>query len=150
MGAEGLYKGKNSQHLYMVSAKAPPPEELTTQTIGMLNLLGRRKNQKFLQNVLKQSVRVRGVPKPRDLLPMLSFGVADLLVVSQHTLTYLQKASEQELFVKKLDLNFRINLAAFQESTDTAVRNNVAGCLEQINTLSFSSQLFSVDTWQTL
>jgi hypothetical protein len=150
LGLEGRSAGKNAQAYFAVSSQGPPEADFSAKTLGMINYLGRRKNQKFLSRVLGQNVRVKAVTKPRDLLPMLSFGVADLLIVSEHTLEYLKKTSKQELFVKKLSLSSRINLAAFQESLDPSTKKNMVGCLENIKTLSFSSEYFSVDTWVTL
>jgi hypothetical protein len=95
---QGTKGGKGSEALTILSVSAPmKAADLTAEaTIGLYDFLGREDMQKLVTQKLSVPSKIKRVSKLEDLLPLLTFNMAQALVITQSQVAYFKATSTQQ------------------------------------------------------
>lgn len=94
------HAGERSTERYVImSANVPvSPGELAGKTLGVVDILGRKRMEGFVSGVLgTPSPKLKYVTHERDLLPLLQFNAAAAVVISESWAKRLREKSEMNL-----------------------------------------------------
>lgn len=114
-------------------------------TVGAVDLLGREKTAAFVANLLgtKSPPEIKFVIKSEDLLPLLQFGTARAVLVSEREATHIKGLSKLDL--RQTPLAERVGLAAISLRSDAGKRNIRAG-IEGLD--AETRRKLGVDAWR--
>lgn len=91
----GVYKGRQSLSLSLTSiSEGFDLSNLSEKRIGVVNFLGRSETAEYVQEVLNKGVSVKTVTKIEDLLPLLTFRMADAVLVTEKEVNFLKQKSK--------------------------------------------------------
>ena len=142
----GLKNGSQEETYLLVSIGEPIQQsELPNTKLGVVDLLGRKPMRQFVEGALNSPVKLKRVTKLEDLLPLITFGAVDAILVSESQFVDLQSRSNLQLVAS--DIQFKIGLAS-AALTSSFSKSQLRDCL-----LAFDKNLNStlgVDKWQTL
>ena len=103
---QGLVGTEDSEAWVLMSTEPGLTREaLGTKTVGMVDLLGHKKMGAFASVLLgvKSPPKVQSVTKTEDLLPLLQFKSADVVLVPESALEGLKSRSRMALQILKLE-----------------------------------------------
>ncbi len=144
---QGMKDGAAVEGYALVSVgQAMDPSDAPQRTIGMVDLVGRRKASELVEKMLggHSPKKVKRVTKEADLLGLLQFAVADAIIVREASLERLRSGSQMKLVTTALPKG-RLGLPAFWFSDDS-VKSKVEPRVKE-----FSSNLLKmlgVDGWR--
>ena len=142
----GLKNGLQKETYLLVSVNTPiQHNELPNTKLGVVDLLGRTPMRQFVEGALDSAVKLKRVTKVEDLLPLITFGAVDAILLSESQFKTLKVKSKLPLVAS--DVQFKIGLAS-AALTEKFDKKRLQNCL-----LAFDKQLNStlgVDQWQTL
>ncbi|MFN3198985.1 MAG: hypothetical protein ACE366_11360 [Bradymonadia bacterium] len=100
----GTRGGTDSEPLFLIAVgQVADQSALEGKTVGMVDLLGRKRMKKLVAKLLNLGKpKVKRVTKPADLLPLLQFEAADLLLVPEGYVAELKSGTELDLKTKGL------------------------------------------------
>jgi hypothetical protein len=94
----GLRHGSSDEPYVLVSEKKKTREKQQGNlTIGAVDFLGRHAMDSLVQSIVPMPARTNRVSKIEDLLPLLTFGMADAVLVSSTDADFLARTSNIEL-----------------------------------------------------
>jgi hypothetical protein len=94
----GTSKGSTNEDYVAVSINSKPDlDSIGNRTIGVLELCSRRDTQKYLTAFFAPPPRFKTVVKVEDLLPLLAFGMVDLVLVPARYAEFFDKTSNLKL-----------------------------------------------------
>jgi hypothetical protein len=98
------YKGGAADEPFVLLSLGSPvvPARAAAMTIGVIDFLGRKGMDDFAAQCLSAPVKLKRVTKLEDLLPLLSFGMADAVLVSKQQASYLMSTTTQKMSVTEL------------------------------------------------
>lgn len=108
---QGVRDGKDEEPYVVMSLGKPvQPAECAELTVGAVDLLGRKATAQFLTDLLglERHPSVRYVVKADDLLPMLHFGAAQAVVLSEKQAGWM--TGRTRLTLKKVTLKKAVGL----------------------------------------
>lgn len=94
---KGTRKGAASEDVVLVSTKPVDPEGLRSLNVGVVGILEREAMDRLVQGALGSAPRLRIVTKLEDLLPLLTFGSADAILVGEGQVEDIKGRSRAEL-----------------------------------------------------
>jgi len=96
---QGYAAERATERYVLMSANAPvSPGDLTGKTLGVVDILGRKRMDGFVSGVLGvPSPKLKYVTHERDLLPLLQFNAAAAVVLSEAWAKRLREKSEMNL-----------------------------------------------------
>ncbi len=111
--------------------------------IGVVDLMGRKPMTEFVGQLLQSDVRLKRVSKVEDLLPLLSFGTADALFISESTYENILSKSQLNLVATRVNVKIGLVSAAIEENSG---HEDVAVCVQKFT--SDLNSVLGVDSWQ--
>lgn len=91
-------KGESQEPYFLMGLeKAVDSTRIASITIGMVDFLGRKGMQKFLAGIFQPPPALKTVAKVEDLLPLLTFKLAEGLLVTEAQADYFRTASRQKV-----------------------------------------------------
>lgn len=141
--ASGMLGGESTEEYLLVTAGAPlSVAALDGKRLGVMEIMGRKDMNRFVQDSLKRKVSLQRVTKIDDLLPLLLFETVDGLFVSRSTFNYLKKTSELSLSATSTGVKAGLSALASGKQVPHA---EMTACVTR-----FSGEInavFGVDTW---
>ncbi len=96
----GKRKGESQEPFFIMSVeKALDPTQIAGSKIGMVDFLGRKGMQKFVAGMFPSAPTLKTVAKVEDLLPLLTFGMASGILVTQAQVDYFRGVSQLKFVV---------------------------------------------------
>ena len=90
----GVRKGKSEERYVFLSIdKSVDVSSLNQKTIGVVDFLGRKGMEDFVKEIIHGSPKITRVTKIEDLIPLLTFNMADAVLVNESTLAFIKKTS---------------------------------------------------------
>ena len=121
IGLQGTNKGNQDEEYVLISVgKNVEFADGKKLTIGVVDLLGRKKMPKFVSKLIPaaNSPKVKRVSKPEDLLSLLQFKVADAVLVPANDVNTFKSKSQLDLQVTPLS-GAKVGLPALGFLSDT-------------------------------
>jgi hypothetical protein len=140
---KGSHSGQYEEAYFLVSLNKPVNlKQLFNMKIGVLDILGRKAMQRFMNDLLETKVRLKRVIKIEDFLPMLTFKMADAIFVSQSTLKKMQKKSRQKLIVTSTGIKIGLAVTGIYQQS----HNEITQCIAKLD--KKTNALLGVDHWE--
>lgn len=100
VGPEG-----QTEPLLIVSVEVVAAADLGSKVIGAVDLLGRKEMPRFVADVLRLAAppRLQPVTKQEDLLPLLQFKIADVVLVTAGAFEEMKRRSALDLKILRVD-----------------------------------------------
>jgi hypothetical protein len=96
----GKRKGESREPFFLMSVeKAIDPSQIAGSTIGIVDFLGRKGMQKFVAGIFPTPPALKTVAKVEDLLPLLTFRMAEGILVTQAQVDYFRSVSQLKFVV---------------------------------------------------
>lgn len=110
---QGVKGGTDTEVYVVLGPEKISPEQLSDKVVGSLDLLGRQHMKGFVAVMLGQAAQpdVKRVRSTADLLPLLQFQAADVVLLPESAVQDLMAASQLELTVSHVE-GARVGLAA--------------------------------------
>lgn len=141
----GMKDGQPVESYYVVSKDtAIGLDALAGKTVGVVDLLGRKPMTEYVHQILNVDVKVKRVTKTEDLLPLLTFGAADAVFVSQSVFESLKEKTELNLV--NTEINVKIGLTAAATS-GAAAKEKYNDCIMQFD--DELNAMLGVEKWTT-
>ena len=102
VGLQGLNKGSPNESYVLISVGKTVELKADTQlTVGIVDLLGRKKMASFVSKMIQTSKKpkIKRVSKPEDLLSLLQFKVADAVLIPEKDVKTFKSKSKLDLKV---------------------------------------------------
>lgn len=112
----GLKDQSKYENYSLISLKPIDSLDFSEISIGVVNSLGRKQTKNILENKFKGSLNIKYVNKVEDLYPLLTFDLADVVILTNKNLNYYKKLSNRKLYFKEVE-NFAI------ENVGIAIKN---------------------------
>lgn len=140
---QGVKNSQTAENYMVVSIGAPLDlNQLEQKKIGVVDLLGRKPMSDFVSGLLDAVVKLKRVTKIEDLLPMLTFGAAEGILVPESL--YYQLKSKSKLNLVATSLNKKMDLASVVLNDESA-KEKVVQCITQLgNEVNIT---LGVDRW---
>lgn len=142
---QGMYKSSPDEAYALVAVgRSVDPASAANLTVGSVDILGRSMMKSFVGKVLGTTAapKVKLVTKTEDLLPLLQFAQADVVLLPERQTTLITGRSELDLKVSILPK--RVNLVAA-----AAVTSRGQSVLSMVKNLDASvSADMGVDSWR--
>jgi len=142
----GIKNGVSNERYVLVSIKTPINySDLPNTKLGAVDLLGRKPMLEFVKDALNSPVKLKRVTKVEDLLPLITFGAVDAILLSESQFNDLKERSNLDLVAS--DIQLKIGLASAARTQDFN-KKRLNDCL-----LAFDKNLnltLGVDKWRTL
>ncbi len=148
IGLQGVDPAGEDAELYVVLGPSEvTPAALTDKVVGSLDLLGRRHMKDFVAVMLGNAANpdVKRVRSTEDLLPLLQFQAADVVVLPEMAVADLTSATQLELTVTKVE-SARVGLAAVA-FIDDADRPTLETAIQGLSSEKLLD--LGVATWRT-
>lgn len=107
-----------------VDAKVDPSTITETTVIGVVDFLSRKNMNGFVKALLGKKSKVKHVTKVADLLPLLTFKMAQAVVIPERNVAYFKKKSKLNFVVTPLTTNK--DIAVFASLADGGSASEVA------------------------
>ncbi len=143
MSAKSTSSGR---YLAVALTRAPVKARIASQTVGVVDELGRNAMPAFVQKLLgsDKAPPLRRVTKVEDLLPLLQFEIAKTVLVRERDFAILEGRTQQKLYTLPLSASASPLAVAFADGgRRSVVERAVRGMGNQ------SKQSLGVDTWVT-
>jgi hypothetical protein len=121
VGLQGLDKGSPNESFVLISVGKTVEIQAETQlTIGIVDLLGRKKMANFVSKMIQTSKKpkIKRVSKPEDLLSLLQFKVADAVLIPEKDVKAFKSKSKLDLKVTPIS-GAKVGLPALGFLSDT-------------------------------
>jgi hypothetical protein len=91
----GKRNGESREPYFLMGVeKAFDPSQIAGSTIGIVDFLGRKGMQKFMADIFQPAPAFKTVAKVEDLLPLITFKMADGILVTQAQADYFRGISQ--------------------------------------------------------
>jgi len=145
MALSGVVNGKTTEQYLLLYIKAQlTTDNMPQRTIGVVDILPKKELETFVETLLLAKVKLKRVKKIEDLLPLLSFGMADAILVPESQAAYFKNVSNLDFKEIRLE-------TAAAPIASVCVRQNTAApiILKHIRKLSGNiNTMLGVDTWR--
>jgi len=143
---QGVKGGTDTEVYVVVGPQTITPEQLTGKVVGSLDLLGRRHMDGFVAVLLGERAQpdVKRVRSTEDLLPLLQFQAADVVMLPESAVQDLMGASQLDLTVTHVD-DARVGLAAVS-FIDSADRPAIETAIKSLPDAARGN--LGIDTWR--
>ncbi|MCJ8330658.1 MAG: hypothetical protein HRT89_05940 [Lentisphaeria bacterium] len=101
---------KSFNYLLLSIVKGKNKNQLSTESIGIVDELGRKDTKKYVHRLLGKVKRIKRVTKPDDLMPLLALQNASVILVRPHVYEILKLKYATETFEvsKSIDIPFPV------------------------------------------
>lgn len=142
---DGQKDGSSKEKYVLVSVDTPMDVSVIgTKKIGVVDLLGRKPMTSFISDLFKTKLKLKRVTKVEDLLPLIAFGSANGLFVSESIFLKLKEKSNLNLVSVSLDIEIGRSMVAIKQPSDKDVAKCVSSFDDSLNTT------LGVDKWLSL
>ncbi len=136
----GLFKGKKEQMFYAVNTSGSFTASAKSK-VGIVDFFGGKKMSSIANKVVGTKTKVKKVKKFKDLLPLLTMNMVDVILVAESELKVLKKSSSQDLKHSKMPNPVK-GFVVFATSGTTA-------CEAELLKLSKTENLsMGVESWE--
>ncbi|MEO0443582.1 MAG: hypothetical protein AAFZ92_07555 [Pseudomonadota bacterium] len=134
-----------TEEAYVLAAFGEPIDtnKITEKVIGVVDILGRKPMVDYTSQLLQAQVKIKRVAKQEDLLPLLTFGAIDGVLVSSRTFAAMQQQSNQILVATELNITVGLVAAGV---TDASAQQPISQCLSSLDTSM--NELLGVEKWR--
>ncbi|WP_281559813.1 hypothetical protein [Thalassomonas sp. RHCl1] len=110
---KGAKNGQTREKYVIVSVGRPlTMQDIAQKKIGVVDLLGRKPMGEFIAGIFPVAVKLKRVTKTEDLLPLLTFGSVEAVLVSESHFLQLKAKSNLNLVASSSNLTMSlVNLA---------------------------------------
>lgn len=137
----GSAKGANSEQAVLISTRPVPADALGTINLGVVGILDRAAMSGYVKGVVGAAPKLKLVTKVEDLLPLLTFGSADAVLVGQGQVDEIKGRSQAALQATPLE-NGTIGLVV------AAAKGPAAGTEAGLKGLGTAEKkMLGVDSW---
>jgi hypothetical protein len=143
---QGSRQNATDQAYYLVSR--PPPlaqSDVPSVELGVVDLLGRRAMEEFVEDTLETEVRIKRVTKLEDVLPLLTFRYVKAVFVSDQDFQILNRRSQQPLVATPVDIRLGLLTVAMRDAKHSQI---IRQCFQRLD--SDTNALLGVDEWRSL
>lgn len=138
------FKGGRSEEDFVLVAidKAVSMSQISSIKIGVLDILGRKSMKSFVNKKLGRKVKIARVTKTEDILNLLSFGLVDAVLISQHRYDKLQTQSKLKLVATQLNIQMDLAILAVKDDNSKKL---FLRCFNRLG--KKTNDLLGVDHW---
>lgn len=141
---EGIRKGAIDEPYVLVSAdKKVDPGNIANTPIGVFDILGRKGMKKFVSNYFTGAPRLKRVSKMEDLLQLLTFNMADAVLIPEIYVNYFKEISKLNFSVTRIP-KMRIGIIALGVKQGKNASQTIKGLSGMDNK---TKALVEVDDW---
>ncbi|MCP4220728.1 MAG: hypothetical protein GY765_39235 [bacterium] len=99
----GIRDSKTNEHYVLLSIEKPIAlPDLSTHYIGTVDFLGRKEMKGFVENILSRPAKIKRVTKLEDLLPLMTFKMAEGILITEKEVEYFEEISKLNFVRTKL------------------------------------------------
>ena len=144
--ASGIHNDRTEDDYVLVSLEEPLPiESLAQVKVGVIDLLGRKPMDSYVEGLFGQKVKLKRVTKVEDLLPLLSFGSVKAVLVSGYMYELIKAKTNLELAVSPTDKTIGLaRVAASDPGSAPKINQCLANLSGDLNTI------LGVEKWRLL
>lgn len=143
----GMRDGSSTEECILVSVKKTiQKDSLTRATIGVVDFLGKYGMDQFVSKLFNIKPRLKRVIKIEDLIPLLTFNMADAILLSERNLVSFKKTSKLDFVVIKSP-KLRIGVITIAVNNNSNVDASSENELIRIVT-NVLSVLLDIDEWR--
>lgn len=104
VNVQGVVGGKPVEPYVLMKVGDTPPDDIAGRMVGMTDMLGRKGMQLYLAKIIHGggAAKIMRVVKVEDLLPLLQFGAADVVLVSKSGAEDIKSKSKQDIRIKEV------------------------------------------------
>jgi hypothetical protein len=138
----GTRNGSTDEPYILVSEKKDT--QAGAVTIGAVDFLGRHGMDSLGRTMVSTPARINRVSKIEDLLPLLTFGMADAVLVSVRNADYLARTSNMQLFRREIS-GEKVGIVALgvkKDSTSEKAVRLIKGLSKE------TCLLFDIEEWR--
>ncbi len=140
---KGVKDGVTEEDYVIVSVDDPIDlNDLAGVKVGVVDLLGRKPMTEFVGQLLQSDVRLKRVSKIEDLLPLLSFGTADSLFISESVYESIKTKTQVNLVATRVNIKIGLVSAAVGGGSG---KDEVASCIRNFG--GEINKILGVDSW---
>ena len=138
---KGGRKGSSSEEAVLISTKPVNTAAMATVNLGVVGVLDRAAMNGFVQGVVGAQPKLKLVTKVEDLLPLLTFGSADAVLVGEGQVDEIKGRSQAALQTTPVD-NGKIGLVVAAAKGDAS---KVEAALKGLG--AAEKKMLGVDAW---
>jgi hypothetical protein len=116
---KGAHKGANHEQAVLISTKPVNTGAMASVNLGVVGILDRAAMNGFVNGVVGATPKLKLVTKVEDLLPLLTFGSADAILVGEGQVDEIKGRSQASLQATNID-NGTIGLVVAAAKGDAA------------------------------
>ncbi|WDE04803.1 hypothetical protein SG34_026405 [Thalassomonas viridans] len=146
MVLQGSKNGQTREKYVIVSVGQPlAVQDMAQKKIGVVDLLGRKPMGEFIAGAFPVAVKLKRVTKTEDLLPLLTFGSVEAVLVSESHFSQLKAKSNLKLVASASNLTMNlVNLALNGANAKEKLLRCISRFDDKINAT------LGVDKWLTM
>lgn len=115
---QGERQGVTREPVVLLSLdKAVDLNKLESLSIGVLDILGRKPMQQYMNQIFKAKIKIRRVVKIEDLVPLLMLNMADAVFITKSEADKQKQKLSLDLVETPLSIELGLNMGAVQNST---------------------------------
>jgi hypothetical protein len=142
----GLYKGVPDEPYVILSVNEKlDPAKITAETmIGMIDFLGRKEMTTFISGFFTTAPKLKRVTKIEDLLPLLTFNMAQGVLISEREVNYFKQTSNLNFVITSI-VKPRVGIVALgvkNSGSSPDILKAIKGLDEETNAM------LGVDQWK--
>lgn len=146
---QGQRNGRTNEKAVLLSLDKPvSPADIGRLRLGMLDLLGRKQSQAYVDKIFNASVQIIRVSKIEDLAPLIVFNMADAIFTTESYAEDIKSRSKLNLVVTPLQLEVGLTVGGEAPTASNSDVKQVIQCVkgfdDQLN------EIFGVEHWTTL
>lgn len=127
--------------LVSVKKKVDPKDAIS---VGVIDILGRKGMNEYLGNYFTPMPKLKIVTKVEDLLPLLTFDMAQALLITEYHIDYLKKISELNFVVTPVPgMKGGIIALALRNNGNTSAIPNAVKSMD-----AASNAILEIETWK--
>jgi hypothetical protein len=143
--AAGSFKGSDAEPYVILSVneKLDPSAATAETTIGIIDFLGRKEMAVFIAQFFSTAPKLKRVTKIEDLLPLLTFNMAQGVLISEREVSYFKETSNLNFVITPT--KFRVGIVALSVKNGTSS----ADIVKAIKTLNAeTSAMLGATQWK--
>lgn len=145
---QGNRDGQLKERAVLLSLDSPVQiNNIGKLRLGLIDLLGRKKTQDYINGLFRENVQIVRVTKLEDLAPLILFNMADAIFTSESVAQRIKQRSKLNLI--ETTLSIELGLAVGGElSNQTASGRQVFRCVQEFD--DQLNDIFGVEHWTIL
>ena len=134
---EGMYGGTKRERYLLMTPAGGRVQNDGRMTVGAVDILGKNETESFVARFFSTPPSVRRVIRVEDLLPLLTFGMADAILVPKRFAVFIDHMSSVPFDRREMDYAPRntVTLAAKPSGPWREIRNAVREMPDELKSM---------------